>query len=355
LSAVATESFRALGTGVAIFVTDATGLEPARAILNEELAAIDRACSRFRDDSELSIVNRSNGLPVRVSELFIEVITVALRVARATSGLVDPTVGRALRTIGYDRDFDEMRQAGVLLKRVRAVSTAGWQTVAVDPRASTVRVPAGAELDLGATAKALTADRTAARVFAEIGVGVLVNLGGDLAIAGDPPAGGWLVRVTEDHSASGTAPGQTVRLLTGGLATSSTTIRRWQGPSGPSHHIVDPRTCESATEVWRTVSVAAGSCVDANAASTAARPRPHGSGSRASPAGSSARPARWCGCATGRRRARREPPAGSGPERLLVRGARRRNRRSAAADGEPGDGDRRPVPLAVRALAAVPG
>jgi len=112
--------------------------------------------------------------------------------------------------------------------------------------------------------------QAAKRVQAEIGGGVLVNLGSDLSIAGDPPAGGWLVRVTDDHAASPTDPGQTIALLAGGLATSSTTVRRWEGASGPSHHIVDPRTGESATEVWRTVSVAAGSCVDANAASTAA-------------------------------------------------------------------------------------
>jgi FAD:protein FMN transferase len=270
LSAVATESFRALGTRAAIFITESAGIERARTILQRELEEIDLACSRFRADSELAEVNRAGGRPVRVSALFLEAITVALSVAEATDGAVDPTVGRALRAIGYDRDFDQIGSSSGGLERIRATLTLGWRTVSVDRVGSSVQVPSGVELDLGATAKALSSDRAAKRVHAELGGGVLVNLGGDLSIAGDPPAGGWLVRVADDHAAGPSEPGQTVCLRAGGLATSSTTVRRWQDGSGTSHHIVDPRTGESAREVWRTVSVAAASCVDANAASTAA-------------------------------------------------------------------------------------
>ncbi len=270
MSTVATESFRALGTGVAIFVTEPASLERARAILDRELEAIDLACSRFRPDSELAEVNRAGGRSVLVSDLFLEAIATALRVAEATGGAVDPTVGTALRMIGYDRDFAQIGSRGFAPERVRATCAVGWRTVDVDLDRSSVQVPSGVELDLGATAKALTADRAAGRVHAEIGGGVLVNLGGDLSIAGDPPAGGWLIRVTDDHAAKPTDPGQTIGVFAGGLATSSTTVRRWRDASGSSHHIVDPQTGESAREVWRTVSVAAGSCVDANAASTAA-------------------------------------------------------------------------------------
>ena len=270
MSAVATDCFRAIGTRAAIFVTEAGGLERARAILERELDAIDRACSRFRDDSELAAVNRARGRAVSASPLFLEAVSVALRVAEATGGAVDPTVGRALRAIGYDRDFDEIRSRPREIEAVRVICTVGWRTVGVDRERSTVQVPAGVELDLGATAKALAADRAAARVLDEVGGSVLVDLGGDLAVAGVPPEGGWRVRVTDDHAALPTAPGQTISLRSGGLATSSTTVRRWEGAGGPAHHIVDPRTGEPAEVVWRTVSVAAACCVDANAASTAA-------------------------------------------------------------------------------------
>jgi thiamine biosynthesis lipoprotein len=100
--------------------------------------------------------------------------------------------------------------------------------------------------------------------------GVLVNLGGDIATAGDPPAGGWPVRVADSHRAGLDAPGQALTIAAGGLSTSSTTVRRWRRRGRDAHHIVDPRGGAPAAEHWRTVSVAAATCVDANIASTAA-------------------------------------------------------------------------------------
>jgi FAD:protein FMN transferase len=146
----------------------------------------------------------------------------------------------------------------------------GWRTVQVDRDAGTVRVPAGVTLDLGATAKALASDRSALAASGAAGCGVLVSLGGDLAIAGPVPDEGWEIRVTDDHRAELSAPGQSITLRAGGLATSSTTVRRWETGSGPAHHLVDPATSRPATGGWRTVSVTAASCLDANIASTAA-------------------------------------------------------------------------------------
>ena len=97
-----------------------------------------------------------------------------------------------------------------------------------------------------------------------------MNLGGDIAVAGDGPVGGWHVRVTDDHAAGPGSAGQTVQVSGGGLATSSTTTRTWASQAGRLHHVFDPRTGRPAEVVWRTVSVAAGTCVDANTASTAA-------------------------------------------------------------------------------------
>jgi thiamine biosynthesis lipoprotein len=99
---------------------------------------------------------------------------------------------------------------------------------------------------------------------------VLVALGGDIAIAGQAPADGWRVRVTDDHRAGLDAPGQWVAVRSGGLATSSATVRRWKVGSEWAHHVIDPATGNSASTVWRTVSVTAASCLDANIASTAA-------------------------------------------------------------------------------------
>jgi thiamine biosynthesis lipoprotein len=133
-----------------------------------------------------------------------------------------------------------------------------------------VRLHRGAQLDLGSTAKAWAADRCAAMIAARTGSGVLVSLGGDIAVAGPPPGAGWRIRVTDDHAASPDAPGQTVTIAAGGLATSSTTVRTWAVGGQRMHHIIDPATGAPARSCWRTVSVAAGSCVDANTATTAA-------------------------------------------------------------------------------------
>jgi thiamine biosynthesis lipoprotein len=157
------------------------------------------------------------------------------------------------------------------VRRLRAARVPGWHVVELDHDAGTVRVPAGVSLDLGATAKAFAADRAAARALqAGAAGGVLVNLGGDIATAGDPPPGGWPVRVADSHRAGPGEPGQEVRIASGGLSTSSTTVRRWRRRGGDAHHIVDPRTGRPAAEHWRTASVAASTCVDANIASTAA-------------------------------------------------------------------------------------
>jgi thiamine biosynthesis lipoprotein len=145
-----------------------------------------------------------------------------------------------------------------------------WRSVVLDEEGRTVRTPRGVELDLGATAKALAADRAARRACAMTGTGVLVSLGGDIAVAGAAPHGGWSIRIAEDNSSPLDVPGPTVSVSSGGLATSGTTVRRWATAAGSLHHIVDPRNGRPANDHWRTVTVAASSCVDANAASTAA-------------------------------------------------------------------------------------
>jgi thiamine biosynthesis lipoprotein len=270
---VAARTFRALGTSATLLVTDPDALEPAGQVLAAELAAIDAACSRFRSDSELSRVNHARGRPVPVGALFADALNVALAAAELTDGDVDPTCGLSLVRLGYDQDFARARRRTRPLRRPLAPAS-GWRQVRLDAARLVVTVPAGVMLDLGATAKALAADRSAARVAAEFGCGVLVNLGGDISVAGDPPADGWLVGIADDVAfdtvIADVEPSQVVVIRDGGLATSSTAARRWHRGGDMLHHILDPRTGLPAEPVWRTVSVAAGSCADANAASTAA-------------------------------------------------------------------------------------
>jgi thiamine biosynthesis lipoprotein len=272
----ASASWQALGTGVQVTVTDAGQLAAARGMLEADLAAVDLACSRFRPDSEIvgldRVMSGAAAGPVTVSPLLAEAVAVALRAARLTDGDVDPTVGAAMNAIGYDRDFSLVQRDGPAV-RLTVRTVPGWRQVELDQQALLLRLPPGVRLDLGATAKAWAADRSAARIAALLGCGVLVSLGGDIAVSGPPPPGGWRIRVQdisgrpEDPPAG---PSAVVAIHGGGLATSSTAARRWRRGGDVLHHILDPRTGLPAAPVWRTVSVAAASCTDANIASTAA-------------------------------------------------------------------------------------
>jgi FAD:protein FMN transferase len=270
---VARDSFDVFGTSAVLLVTSRRAASQARAIADRELAAIDLACSRFRPDSELMRLNAAAGSGAqRISPLLADVLAEALRAAKLTGGDVDPTCGRALVGLGYYRDFAQVRAAGdAPVRLTRPVGPVpGWQRVHLDHAARKVRLDRGVQLDLGATAKAWAADRCAEQIASRLDCGVLVSLGGDIAVAGPPPDEGWQIRVSDDHAAPPSAPGQTVTISTGGLATSSTTVRAWTVGGRPVHHIIDPATGEPARSCWRTVSVAAGSCTDANTASTAA-------------------------------------------------------------------------------------
>jgi FAD:protein FMN transferase len=271
-------AWEALGTSVVLRTTDSEAIDAARAAVEQELAAIDRACSRFRADSELSRVNARAGRWTRVSPLLIEALEVALRAAKLTDGDVDPTVGLALELAGYDRDWRLLDPAGGQPEAAPAITLRarrGWQTVVIDRASCSLRMPAGVRLDLGASAKAWAADRAAGAAFRAGDRGALVSLGGDIATSGPAPDTGWRIRVTDDHRSDRSAPGQTISIAAGGLATSSTTVRRWSHAGHTMHHIIDPNTGAPARDTWRTVSVAAANCTDANIAATAAIVRAH--------------------------------------------------------------------------------
>ncbi|WP_063010646.1 FAD:protein FMN transferase [Nocardia kruczakiae] len=249
-------------TTARIVVTDPAALADARRLVDAHLDRVDHACNRFRADSEISAL--TPGRPVTVSALFDEYLDAALTVARDTDGDVDPTIGADLENLGYDRDFTQIT-TGPAVVALRVTPRPDWSQVIRSPRA--VTLPAGMRLDFGATAKALAADRCARTVADELGCGVLVSLGGDIATAGPAPGGHWQVLVQD----GATQPATLVRLPAGAaIATSSTVRRRWIRGGRPLHHILDPRTGCAAEPVWRTVSVAAESCLAANAAATAA-------------------------------------------------------------------------------------
>ena len=261
-SEVGQVEFAVWGGRAVVSVTDSESLEPAVAAVRRTIDEFDLACSSFRDDSEIAALNAADGRSVEVSPLLIEAVQAALRGAKLTDGDLDPTVGQALIAYG----FTPAHGSG---DAFRITAVPGWQAVSVDPDGRTIRLARGVRLDLGATAKALAADRAAAAAQAAAApAGALVSLSGDLSIAGPPPPGGWRIRVTDDHRSDTTVPGQWIALQSGGLATSSTTVQVRRDGERLAHHVIDPASGAPATVYYRTVSVAAASCLDANIAST---------------------------------------------------------------------------------------
>jgi FAD:protein FMN transferase len=255
--------FGAMGTRVRV-LTDAAAGDAAAKQVERLFARWEERLSRFRPDSELSRLNARSGRPMVVSDLMLEVLSAALRAARATSGLYDPTLLRAIEQLGYDRSFERIGPV-VPPPSGPIAPGGGWRRVRVDHGARTVTVPAGVGIDLGGIAKGMAVDAAIERLRA-LGVGsAMVSAGGDLRVLGTPPGErSWRVEIP------GPAGQVTVPLTHGSLATSGIGRRRWRQGRAERHHVLDPRSARPArTGLW-SVSVAAATCAQAEVAAKTA-------------------------------------------------------------------------------------
>lgn len=254
--------WQALGCTIHVETREATDLAPARALVAQVLDDVDAVASRFREDSDLTRVNRSPGRWVRVDTLLVAALRVALGAAADSAGLVHPLLGRPMVELGYDRTFGTLREVEEPVgDQPRAPYLGSWRDIELDEDA--VRIPQDTSLDLGATAKAWCTDLAVAALEEHLTGDAVVSVGGDLRTAG---TGVWEVGVSERPADEP----QVLVELSGALATSSTQVRRWRRGGVEHHHLLDPRTGQPAQETWRTVSVAAPTCVGANTASTGA-------------------------------------------------------------------------------------
>jgi thiamine biosynthesis lipoprotein len=264
----------AFGTRVGVWTTAASALPAAERTLRSWVAEVDAACSRFRPDSDLSRVNAGAGGPVEVSRLLVEALSAALTMAELTAGRCDPTLGTALIAAGYDRPFADIVERGPGPRRPPSPG-GGWRDVRIDHRRSTVRVPPGVALDLGATAKGWAVDGALQRIRGALGTahratGLCVAAGGDLAVCGPAPGPGWPVLVGERLDVEGGDGSEPLLLAGGALATTGALVRRWGRGAEQAHHLIDPRTGAPAESPWRLVTVHAPTCLVAEAAATAA-------------------------------------------------------------------------------------
>jgi FAD:protein FMN transferase len=258
-------TFPAIGTTVFLAVRDGRDLAVAERLARRVLADVDATCSRFRDDSDLTRVNRQPGRWMAVDPLLVAAVGVAVRAARRTGGLVHPLLGRNLVQLGYDRDFGLLREYDAPAVPVTAPPLDSWRDIRTDPDGG-LRIPEGTALDLGATGKAWCVDLIATAYERHLRGSAVVSVGGDVRVA-RPDGRPWLVGVAERP---GRSAEETIAVGAGAVATSTTRVRRWTRHGVRRHHLLDPRTGLPAPEVWRTVTAVAPTCVKANTATTAA-------------------------------------------------------------------------------------
>ena len=257
---LAQTTFHAMGTTVALLLPSAAS-EQATQSVADLFATWEQALSRFRPDSELSRLNAQVGQPVVVSPLLLRVLTAALDAAEATQGIYDPTLLRQLIALGYDRSFDTL-SGSVPATSTLVVGGGAWRGIQIDRGKRLVMLPDGAQLDFGGIAKGMAVD-AALDLLREHGVtAALVNAGGDLGMLGTPPA--------LDHWPVQTPTGEVVALRGGALATSGIGRRQWMQGGQRRHHLLDPRSGESARSGLWSVTVAADRCMQAEVAAKAA-------------------------------------------------------------------------------------
>lgn len=250
------EQFRAMGTTISLLLPSAY-LNVGAAAIRQLFAQWEQTLSRFLPESELSQLNQKAGTEVRVSDLLFRVLQAALAAAQETEGLFDPTLLTQLVQIGYDRTFDEVPAVAPIAKQAPSPGGA-WRNIHLNYRKKSVTLPTGIGVEVGGIAKGMAVDAALTQMRL-LGIETaLVNAGGDLAVMGLPPGyESWPLAVP------GKGESWVVPLRSGALATSGIARRHWQQGKVQRHHLIDPRSGESAQSGLWSVTVSANSCQQA--------------------------------------------------------------------------------------------
>jgi thiamine biosynthesis lipoprotein len=211
-----------------------------------ELERLEQCWSRFRPDSELTLLNATAGAWTGVGRDLLLALTCAADLHRATAGRFDPTILDALERAGYDRTFELVRDGLDADAPAAALRSApGFAAVDIDTDNARVRIPAGTRIDLGGVGKGLAADLIARGLVDRGARTAIVGLGGDLRARGEaPPEGWWDIPVLDPFDETRVA--FRFPLTQGAIVTSTTRIRRWTRGGREHHHLVDPTTGDSA-------------------------------------------------------------------------------------------------------------
>lgn len=246
------KTFEALGSKIRVIIDgdDAAGAKSAVEAFEEVeqfIHRFDRTLSRFREDSELSLMNRDGRETVPASGLLRTAVRAGVWTAEKTGGLVDPTLLTEIEAAGYvsSRAGMDGLTVDTLLEGApsRAVALAAegraWQEFLVDDEAGTITRPPGLGFDPGGTGKGLAADMAAGLL--EGFPRFLVSCGGDIRVGGDM-SGPEPFEVFVENPVSGSRP-HLFKVGQGGIATSGINARSWRREDGQvAHHLLDPST-----------------------------------------------------------------------------------------------------------------
>lgn len=258
--------FHAMGCEM-LAAVDRESTPPALSQVPQWFEEWEQVLSRFRYDSELTLLNQKHEQPVQVSPILWDVFQSAREAEQMTSGLVTPTLLDAIIEAGYDRPFEELPHLATLMPASVKAYVPSLTKIIINDAARTITLPSGIGLDFGGVAKGWAAHQAMKRLKVE--GPVLINAAGDIAISG-PCADGseWQVGIADPFH-----KGQDIEILflkECGVATSGKDRRRWTREGILQHHIIDPFTNQPAETDLLTVTVIAPNVMQAEAAAKAA-------------------------------------------------------------------------------------
>jgi thiamine biosynthesis lipoprotein len=221
----------------------------------DSLHGLEAKWSRFRPETELSLLNAAGGgRPVVVSAVTFALISRAVDAWRRTGGAFDPTGLAAIRAWGYDRDFAEVASEQADAHDL-SHPFGGCADIELDPTVRAVTLPRGVTLDLGGIGKGYAADLISEELVAAGAIAVCVDLGGDLRVRGPGPYdAAWEVEFDDSELA---LKWGRIRFDAGAVATSTRLRRRWRRGAREVHHLLDPFTGSPAMSGLASVTVVA--------------------------------------------------------------------------------------------------
>ncbi|MCP8969434.1 FAD:protein FMN transferase [Ectobacillus ponti] len=247
-------SFQSMSTNIQAAAVD---LRADTAMQVEALfTEAEQIFSRFRPDSELSRLNQRVDKETAVSSFMFDVLRQAARFHQETDGLFQPGILSALEQAGYRQSIELIRDRELYGQHADSQPVHALPYVLNEQTKTAIL---HRPIDLGGIVKGWAVDR-AAELLSPLEYG-FVNAGGDIRIFGTLPQP---LQVGIEHPLAANRIFETLSLVSGAVATSSTGKRRWLQNGDLSHHLIDPRTGAPADSAIVSATVTAVTATEAD-------------------------------------------------------------------------------------------